>query len=98
MFPVAPDVFHSLSSRGYEVYAPANPLRGAASDGEYLRSFVSTIDGPVVLAGHSYGGCVITNASAGLSSVKALVYIAAYAPDEGETLSDAGTLGEDRRT
>jgi pimeloyl-ACP methyl ester carboxylesterase len=87
------DVFHSLSSRGYEVYAPANPLRGVASDGEYLRSFVSTIDGPVVLAGHSYGGCVITNASAGTSAVKALVYIAAYAPDEGETLSDAGTLG-----
>jgi pimeloyl-ACP methyl ester carboxylesterase len=87
------DVFRSLSSRGYEVYAPANPLRGVASDGEYLRSFVSTLDGPVVLAGHSYGGCVITNASAGLSAVKALVYIAAYAPDEGETLSDAGTLG-----
>jgi pimeloyl-ACP methyl ester carboxylesterase len=87
------DVFHSLSATGYQVYAPANPLRGVASDGEYIRSFISTIEGPVVLAGHSYGGCVITNASAGLPMVKSLVYIAAYAPDEGETLTDAGTLG-----
>jgi pimeloyl-ACP methyl ester carboxylesterase len=87
------DVFRSLTDRGYDVYAPANPLRGVASDGDYLRSFVSTIEGPVVLAGHSYGGCVITNASAGVPAVKALVYIAAYAPDEGETLTDAGTLG-----
>ena len=87
------DVFQALTSRGYTVYAPANPLRGVAADGEYLRAFISTIEGPVVLAGHSYGGCVITNASAGVPTVKALVYIAAYAPDEGETLTDAGTLG-----
>jgi pimeloyl-ACP methyl ester carboxylesterase len=86
-------VFDALTSQGYPVYAPANPLRGVASDGEYVRTFVSTIEGPVVLAGHSYGGCVITNASAGLAAVKSLVYIAAYAPDEGETLTDAGTLG-----
>jgi pimeloyl-ACP methyl ester carboxylesterase len=86
-------VFDALTSQGYPVYAPANPLRGVASDGEYLRTFISTIEGPVVLAGHSYGGCVITNASAGLAAVKSLVYIAAYAPDEGETLTDAGTLG-----
>jgi len=87
------DVFHSLSARGYDVYAPANPLRGVAGDGDYIRSFIATIEGPVVLAGHSYGGCVITNASAGVPAVKALVYIAAYAPDEGETLTDAGALG-----
>lgn len=87
------DVFHALTSRGYTVYAPANPLRGVAADGEYLRAFLSTIEGPVVLAGHSYGDCVITNASAGVPAVRALVYIAAYTPDEGETLTDAGTLG-----
>lgn len=87
------DVFRLLTDRGYPAYAPANPLRGVAGDGEYLRAFVSTIDGPVVLVGHSYGGCVITNGSAGSAAVKALVYIAAYAPDEDETLSDAGTLG-----
>jgi pimeloyl-ACP methyl ester carboxylesterase len=86
-------VFDDLTSRGYTVYAPANPLRGVASDGDYIRAFISTLDGPVVLAGHSYGGCVITNASAGAPAVKALVYIAAYAPDEGETLTDAGALG-----
>jgi pimeloyl-ACP methyl ester carboxylesterase len=78
-------VFHELTSRGYPVYAPANPLPGVAADGQYIRTFISTLEGPVVLAGHSYGGCVITNASAGVSSVKALVYIGAYAPDEGET-------------
>jgi pimeloyl-ACP methyl ester carboxylesterase len=87
------DVFHGLTARGYTAYAPANPLRGVFSDADYLRAFVATLDGPVILAGHSYGGCVITNASAGTSHVKGLVYVAAYAPDEGETLSDAGTLG-----
>jgi pimeloyl-ACP methyl ester carboxylesterase len=87
------DVAAGLRERGYAVHAPANPLRGVAADGDYLRAFVSTIEGPVVLVGHSYGGCVITNGSVGADNVAALVYIAAYAPDEGETLADAGTLG-----
>jgi pimeloyl-ACP methyl ester carboxylesterase len=87
------DVYSNLSALGYTVYAPANPLRGVAFDADYVRAFVETLEGPVVLVGHSYGGCVITNASSGNSKVKALVYIAAYAPDEGETLTDAGTLG-----
>jgi pimeloyl-ACP methyl ester carboxylesterase len=87
------DVSRGLRERGYPVYAPANPLRGVFSDGDYMRAFVSTIEGPVALVGHSYGGCVITNASVGAPNVQSLVYIAAYAPDEGETLSDAGTLG-----
>jgi pimeloyl-ACP methyl ester carboxylesterase len=87
------DVADGLRERDYTVYAPANPLRGLHSDAEYIRSFATTIDGPVVLVGHSYGGCVITNASAELSNAQALVYIAAYAPDEGETLADAGALG-----
>jgi len=87
------DVFRLLVDRGYTVYAPANPLRGVAADGDYLRAFVATLEGPVVLVGHSYGGCVITNGSAGSAAVKSLVYIAAYAPDEDETLTEAGTLG-----
>jgi pimeloyl-ACP methyl ester carboxylesterase len=87
------DVFRGLTNQDYRCYAPANPLRGVAGDADYLRSFVSTIEGPVILVGHSYGGCVITNASADAENVQGLVYIAAYAPDEGETLSDAGTLG-----
>jgi pimeloyl-ACP methyl ester carboxylesterase len=86
------DVIRGLRARDYTCYAPANPLRGVISDGEYLRAFVATIDGPVVLVGHSYGGSVITNGSAGAENVTALVYIAAYAPDEGETLTDAGAL------
>ena len=87
------DVADGLRQRAYTVHAPANPLRGLHSDAEYIRAFATTIDGPVVLVGHSYGGCVITNASAGLPNAQALVYIAAYAPDEGETLADAGSLG-----
>lgn len=83
----------ALRGKGYPVFAPANPLRGVASDAAYIKDFVSTLDGDVVLVGHSYGGCVITNASAGNSRVRALVYIAAFAPDEGETLSECIALG-----
>ncbi len=72
-----------LLSDGYPVIAFSNPLRGPAVDAEYLRQFLSTIDGPVVLVGHSYGGAVITNAATGDPDVKALVYIAAYAPGRG---------------
>jgi pimeloyl-ACP methyl ester carboxylesterase len=68
------------------VIAPANPLRGVAADAAYLKSILSTIDTPIVLVGHSYGGAVITNAATG--NVKALVYIAAVAPDEGESQLD----------
>ncbi len=86
------EVIQRLSALGYRAYAPANPLRGVISDGDYVRTFLSTIQGPVVLAGHSYGGSVITNASVGAPDVRALVYIAAYAPEEGETLAAAGAL------
>ncbi|MET1005038.1 MAG: alpha/beta hydrolase family protein, partial [Propionibacteriaceae bacterium] len=57
----------------------SNPLRGPQADGEYLRQFLSTIKGPVVLVGHSYGGAVITNGATGNPNVKSLVYVAAYA-------------------
>ena len=86
------DVIQRLSALGYSCYAPPNPLRGVIGDGDSIRTFVSTIDGPVVLVGHSYGGSVITNTSAGAPNVVALVYIAAYVPDEGETLGAAGAL------
>jgi pimeloyl-ACP methyl ester carboxylesterase len=81
-----------LQGRGYTVVAPANPLRGVASDAAYLRSFLTTISGPIVLVGHSYGGVVITNAATGNPNVKALVYVAAYAPDEGESISALSVL------
>jgi pimeloyl-ACP methyl ester carboxylesterase len=86
-------VYRELAALGHPVCAPSNPLRGVVGDSQYIRSFVSSLEGPVVLAGHSYGGCVITNASTRLSAVESLVYVAAFAPDEGETLSDAFALG-----
>jgi pimeloyl-ACP methyl ester carboxylesterase len=78
-------VITRLASRGYPVTAPANPLRGVTSDSDYLASVLATITGPIILVGHSYGGEVITNAATGNPNVKALVYIAAFAPEEGET-------------
>ena len=66
-----------------------------SGDAAYVRSFVSTIEGPVVLVGHSYGGAVITNAAVGADNVTALVYIAAFALDEGEAVGAATALGSD---
>jgi pimeloyl-ACP methyl ester carboxylesterase len=71
---------------GYPVIAPANPLRSVAGDAAYLASVLATLTGPVVLAAHSYGGIVITNAATGNANVRALVYLAAFVPDQGETL------------
>jgi pimeloyl-ACP methyl ester carboxylesterase len=84
-------VVRRLQDDGYTVDAFPNPLRGLASDAAYLRSFVQTITGPVVLVGHSYGGSVITNAAVGLSKVKALVYVNAYIPATGETVLQLAT-------
>jgi pimeloyl-ACP methyl ester carboxylesterase len=80
------DEIASLQKKGYPVIAPANPLRGLSSDADYVRSVLKTIGGPVVLVGHSYGGAVITNAAVGAPNVKALVYVAGFAPDKGESL------------
>jgi pimeloyl-ACP methyl ester carboxylesterase len=87
------DVAGRLARQGFPVVAFSNPLRGPSFDAESLRLFLSTIEGPVVLVGHSYGGVVITNAATGDPDVKALVYIAAYAPDEGESVAEANALG-----
>ncbi|MBO9556018.1 alpha/beta hydrolase [Cellulomonas sp.] len=88
-------VITRLQAQGFPVYAPANPLRGIATDAAYVRSFLSTIEGPVVLVGHSYGGAVITNAAVGADNVRALVYVAAFALAEGESVADALALGGD---
>ena len=75
----------TLQAAGYDVRAIANPLQDLTTDSEYVADYLKTIPGPVVLAGHSYGGAVITNAAAGLPNVKALVYVDAAAPAPGET-------------
>jgi pimeloyl-ACP methyl ester carboxylesterase len=82
-----------LQAEGYPVVAFSNPLRGVQYDSAYLRTFLDTIKGPVVLVAHSYGGAVITSAATGDPDVKALVYVAAYALDKGETVQDANVLG-----
>ncbi|MCG5438268.1 alpha/beta fold hydrolase [Micromonospora foliorum] len=69
----------------YDSVAVANPLRSVAGDAAYVRDVVRGIGGPVVLVGHSYGGMVITQAAAGDTSVRALVYVNAFAPDTGES-------------
>ncbi|MFG3695402.1 alpha/beta fold hydrolase [Stutzerimonas stutzeri] len=74
-----------LIDQGYPVVAAANPLRGVANDAEYVSDIIEHTAGPIVLVGHSYGGSVITNAVKGSSKVKALVYVAAFAPAVGES-------------
>lgn len=78
-----------LEASGYTVIAPPNPLRSLLTDADSIARVVGAIDGPVVLAGHSYGGAVISQASAGLGNVKALVYMAAFALDVGESCVSA---------
>lgn len=73
-----------LERDGYEVVAAPNPLRSVRADAAVVADVVKSIDGPVVLVGHSYGGSVITQAGEGRPNVKALVYVAAFAPDAGE--------------
>src|SRR5687768_17239047 len=75
-----------LQGRGYTVNVLANPLRGLSADAAYIASILNTIPGPIVLVGHSYGGAVITNAALGNANIKALVYINAFVPDQGESL------------
>ena len=74
-----------LQHKGYTTICGSNPLRGIPTDAPYIGSLLDSIDGPVVLVAHSMGGTVITNAAAGKANVKALVYIAAFVPDVGET-------------
>lgn len=93
-------VIDRLRHDGYPVVAVANPLRSLSGDSAYLKDVLAGIDGPVVLAGHSYGGSVISNAATGNKNVKALVYLAAFLPEKGESAVDlsgrfpGSTLGD----
>jgi pimeloyl-ACP methyl ester carboxylesterase len=82
-----------LQDDGYTVYAPPNPLQGLAYDTATIAGFLHSLSGPVVLVGHSYGGEVITDAAAGDSHVKALVYDDAYLPAQGDSLESLTTAG-----
>ncbi|GIH09389.1 alpha/beta hydrolase [Rhizocola hellebori] len=79
-------VTQRLQKAGYPVRVPPNNLRNLTTDAETIADFLSTLTGPIVLVGHSYGGAVITNAATGNANVKALVYVDAFAPAEGETV------------
>lgn len=85
-------VAKQLTAKGYPVLGIANPLRGVASDAQYAANVIDAVQGPLVLVGHSYGGMVISKAAEGNADVKALVYVAAFAPDQGETV--AGLAGK----
>ena len=88
-------VIERLQKAGVQVTAPANPLRGLASDSAYLASFLNQMSGPVLAVGHSYAGAVITNAGSLTSNVVGLVYVAAFAPDEGERLGEVESGSKD---
>src|SRR3954451_19892716 len=88
-------VIRELQADDLPVLAPPHPLRGLAHDAEYLASYVNQIDGPVLLVGHSYGGAVISVAGASTPNAIGLVYVAAFALDEGESFGEIfGQFGE----
>jgi pimeloyl-ACP methyl ester carboxylesterase len=94
------EVIRRLQDQGYTAIAAANPLRSVAGDAQFVASILESIEGPIVLVGHSYGGSVITNAARDNENVKALVYVAGFAPEEGENAFElsarflGSTLGE----
>jgi pimeloyl-ACP methyl ester carboxylesterase len=88
-------VIERLQAADIEVTAPANPLRGISQDSAYLARFMEQIPGPVLAVGHSYGGAVISNAATGLDNVVGLVFVAAFAPDEGERLGEVAAGSRD---
>jgi pimeloyl-ACP methyl ester carboxylesterase len=77
-----------LEKDGYPVIAAANPLRSVKGDAQSVADVLASVKTPVVLVGHSYGGPVISEAAYGNSNVKALVYVAAFAPEKGETAAE----------
>src|SRR6184192_2967639 len=78
-------VIDALTAAGHPVLAAANPLRGLHADAASVGDLIRTVDGPVVLVAHSYGGAVISNVPADAGQITGLVYVAAFAPDRGET-------------
>ncbi|MDQ3862645.1 MAG: alpha/beta hydrolase [Actinomycetota bacterium] len=89
------DVVAQLQAEGLRVTAPPNPLRGISTDSAYINSYLEQIEGPVLAVGHSYGGAVITNAATKADNVVGLVYVAAFAPDEGETGGEIASSSKD---
>jgi pimeloyl-ACP methyl ester carboxylesterase len=89
------NVIERLQAEGVQVTAPANPLRGISIDSAYIASYLDQIPGPVLAVAHSYGGAVITNAATNANNVVGLVYVAAFAPDEGETLGAIASNSRD---
>ena len=81
-------VIADLQRRGYTAIAVANPLRGLQSDAAYLRSVLDSLSGPVVVAGHSYGGSVMSEAADGAPGVRALVYVASFNLQIGESTEE----------
>jgi len=88
-------VIERLQAKGITVIAAANPLRGLKSDSAYVAALIDEITGPVLAVGHSYGGAVISNAATGKSNVVGLVFVAAFAPDEGEVLLEVTGTSKD---
>ena len=88
-------VTERLVAAGIPVRAIVNPLRGVAVDAAYVASVISQIPGPVLAVGHSYGGAIITNAVPQTTNVVGLVYVAAFAPDEGEALAEIVAKSKD---
>lgn len=81
-------VIDPLRRAGHDVIAVANPLRGVRTDARYVTDVVRTVEGPVVLVGHSYGGSVITDVARDAGEIVGLVYVAGFASDAGETPAD----------
>jgi pimeloyl-ACP methyl ester carboxylesterase len=88
-------VIERLRTKGVQVTAVANPLRGISLDSAYVASVFDQIPGPVLAIGHSYGGAVISNAASGARNVVGLVFVAAFAPDEGERLGEVTATSKD---
>ncbi|MDT5076944.1 MAG: hypothetical protein QOJ80_1581 [Mycobacterium sp.] len=88
-------VLERLQANNVQVVAAANPLRGISIDSAYVASVFNQIQGPVLAVGHSYGGAVISNAATGARNIVGLVFIAAFAPDEGERLGEVTATSKD---
>jgi pimeloyl-ACP methyl ester carboxylesterase len=84
----------ALRGQGFRAIGASNPLRELSSDAAYVAALLRSIEGPIVMVGHSYGGAVISNAATGNDQVKALVYINGWVPDEGESLIELAQLNE----
>lgn len=81
-------VIERLHAEGYTAIAAANPLRSLSGDAAFVASVLGSVDGPIVLVGHSYGGSVISGAALGHENVRAMVFVAAFAPEEGESIGE----------